>query len=271
MQKIVKTLAIVALGMASLGSAGAQALRVGVSPGPLADSAHVAAQEAQAKGLQVQVVEFTDWTLPNTALVSKDLDLNYYQHQAFLETYNQQNHQDLRSIGVGLRGSIGLFSRKYKSLQEVPTGASVALANDTANQARALETLQAAGLLQLRAGAPRLAQLSDVASNPRKLKFIELDGTQIPRAIDDAGLVVVSMGLLVQSGMADIARNGLYYSQDGDGYWAIQFVTRPDNQNDPRIRQFMAIYQQSLAVRQRLHEAYAKESRFYSLPWLAKP
>lgn len=252
----------------SIAPVSAQTLRVGVTPGALADSAHIAAREAKAKGLNVEIVEFTDWTLPNTALVNRDLDLNYYQHQAFLETFNRENKQSLKSIGVGTRGNIGIFSRKLKSLKDVPQGASVAIANDTSNQARALATLKDAGLITLKPNAPRLAQIEHIADNPKKLRFIEVAGPQLPRTLEDADLTVVSLGGLLQSGQLEIARKGLYYSEGSDEFWAIHFVTRGDNQSDPRVHAFVKLYQQSQAVRQQIHASYAGESRFYALPWL---
>lgn len=250
------------------GAAFAQPLKVGVTPGALADSAEIAAREAKAQGLEVEIVEFTDWTLPNTALANGDLDLNYYQHQAFLDTFNRENRQDLRAIGIGSRGNIGIFSKRLKTLEEVPEGARVALANDTSNQARAIATLRDAGLLTVRADAPQLAQIADIASNPKKLRFIEVAGPQLPRALDDSELTVASLGGLLQAGQLDTARQGLYYSEDADAFWAIRFVSRADNASDARLRQFIAIYQNSPAVRAQIHASYAKENRFYSLPWL---
>lgn len=270
MKMMAALLAALAALTAPAGLASAAPIRIGVSPGALADSAQIAADEARAEGLEVQIVEFTDWTLPNAALASGDLDANYYQHQAFLDTFNRENRQDLRSIGVGVRGNIGVFSSRHQSLAEVPRGARVALANDTANQARAVHALQDAGLLRLRPGAPRLAQIDDIADNPRELRFVELAGPQIPRALDDADLIVVSLGNLIQAGLVEQARRGLHYSEGADTFWAIQFATRADNAGDPRIRRFIALYQGSEAVRARIHQSYAGESRFYSLPWLAK-
>lgn len=259
-----------AASLCCLAAAGAQPLKIGVTPGALADSAQIAADEAKAAGLAVQLIEFTDWTLPNTALVNGDLDLNYYQHQAFLDTFNRENRQSLRSAGPGVRGNIGLFSKRHASLATLPKGARVALANDTSNQTRALETLQDAGLIRLRPDAPRLAQLDDIAENPGQLVFVELAGPQLPRALDDADLVVVTAGSLVQAGLAETAHQGLFYSTGTDPFWGIQFVTRADNADDPRIRQFIGIYQSSGAVRQRIHDSYAGEAKFYSLTWLTE-
>lgn len=250
------------------GAALAQPLKIGVTPGALADSAQIAAGEAKAQGLDVEIVEFTDWTLPNTALANGDLDLNYYQHQAFLDTFNRENRQDLRAIGVGSRGNIGIFSKRWKTLADVPEGARVAVANDTSNQARAVATLRDAGLVTLRADAPQLAQIDDIAGNPKKLKFIEVAGPQLPRALDDTDLTVVSLGSLLQAGQLDTARQGLYYSEGSDAFWAIHFVSRADNAGDPRLQQFIALYQNSPAVRAQIHASYANQNRFYSLPWL---
>ena len=173
-------------------SAVAGPLKVGVTPGALADSAEIAAKEARAQGLDVKVVEFTEWTTPNTALASGDLDLNYFQHQAFLDNANKQAGFKLGSIGVGLQGGFGIFSRKFKTLAELPHGARVAIANDPSNQARALSALQEAGLIKLKPDAPQLASLRDVGDNPKGLKFIEIQGPQLARSLDDVDAVLTA-------------------------------------------------------------------------------
>ncbi|XAH24358.1 MetQ/NlpA family ABC transporter substrate-binding protein [Xylophilus sp. GW821-FHT01B05] len=253
------------------GAAWAQApLRIGVTPGPLADSAEIAAAEARKQGLDVKVVEFSDWTTPNTALAAGDLDANYFQHQAYLDNAIKERGYKFRSVAVGLRGSLGLFSARYRRTEDIPAGARIALSNDPANQTRALAFLRDVGLLTLRPGTGRSFTLDDVAGNPRKLKFVEVPGPQLVRSFEDVDAVVTPPSAFVTAGRKDVAAAGLRYSIDEDSYWAIQFVARNDNAADPRLAKFIAIYQASPAVRKQLHESYGSNENFYSLAWLKR-
>ncbi len=130
----------------------AQAIKIGVTPGSVADSVQVAAAEARKQGLDVKVIEFTDWTTPNAALDSGDIDLNYFQHQAFLDNAIRERGYKLASIGTGVLSNIGLFSYKVKRFDELKEGARVGIANDPVNQGRGLLLLEKAGLIKLRDG-----------------------------------------------------------------------------------------------------------------------
>lgn len=257
--------ALAALGLA--GSLSAAPLKIGVTPGSLADSVEVAAQQAQQAGLQVQVIEFTDWTTPNTALASGDLDLNYFQHQAFLDNAVKERGYAIESVAYGFLPNIGLYSKKYESLSAVPEGASVGVANDPVNQARGLLLLQSAGLIQLKDGVHAQATIHDVAANPRKLRFVEVEGPQLVRAADDLELVQGYPGHFVNAGQAALASQALQYSTVDDLYYAIRFVARDGHQSDPRIRQFIDIYQNSAVVAAQIDTSFGGDKKLYSLPW----
>ncbi|KAF1022043.1 MAG: D-methionine-binding lipoprotein MetQ [Paracidovorax wautersii] len=252
------------------GTTWAQApLKIGVTPGPLADSIEVAAREARQQGMAVQVVEFTDWTTPNAALAAKDLDANYFQHHAFLDNAIRQRGYKFRSIGVGLQGSLRLYSARYQRLEDVPNGARLAIADDPANQTRALSFLRDVGLITLKVRNPRDISTNDIASNPRQLKFVEIPGPQLVRSFEDVDLEVSPPSGFVTAGRKDVANAALRYSLDDDSYWAIQFVSRDDNAADPRLAKFIAIYKASPEVRQQLHASYGSNRNFYRLAWLA--
>lgn len=112
----------------------ADELVIGVTPGALADSIEVAADEARGAGLDVRVVEFSDWTTPNLALDAGDLDLNYFQHKAFLDNAIAETGYKLVSVGLGLLPNIGLYSTRYQSFEALPEGARVGVASDPVNQ-----------------------------------------------------------------------------------------------------------------------------------------
>lgn len=259
---------MVALSVA-LGAAPASAgVRVGVTPGALADSIQTAAAEARAKGLDVQVVEFSDWTTPNLALANGDLDLNYFQHQAFLDNAVKETGFKLQSVGLGILPNIGLYSERHTGLAALPERATVAVANDPVNQGRGLALAEAAGLIRLKAGAGAKATLDDIVANPKALKFVEIEGPQLVRAISDVDLAQGYPAHYVNTGRGDFAGKALIYSGVGDIRFAIRFVARSDRAGDPEIAKFVAIYQTSPAVRARIDAAYANNAVLYTLPWL---
>lgn len=251
-----------------IASAGAAPLKVGVTPGALADSAHVAAAEAKRAGLDVEIVEFTDWTMPNTALDAGDIDLNYFQHQAFLDNAIQERGFRIESVAVGLLPNIGLYSKKVKSFAELREGALVGVADDPVNQGRGLLLLDRAGLVKLRPGVGVRGTVHDIVDNPRHFKLVEVPGPQPVRAIDDLDLAQGYPAHLVNAGQPELARSALLYSSVDDLYYAIRFVARSDRVHDARIRRFIEVYQSSDAVRARIKQSFAGDERLYSLPWL---
>lgn len=256
--------------LAAIAPAHAAPLRIGVTPGALADSVEVAAAEARKQGIDVKVVEFTDWTTPNVALASGDLDVNYFQHQAFLDNAVKERGYKFKSVGLGVLTSIGLYSNRVKRFDELKEGARVGVASDPVNQGRGLLLLQKAGLIKLRDGVGARGSVNDITANPKKLKLIEIEGPQLVRALDDVDLAQGYPAHLVNAGKAQIAGAGLLYSGVDDTYFAIRFVTREDNANDPRVARFVKIYQESAAVRKQLHASYADNDKLYTLPWLKR-
>ncbi len=248
----------------------AQAIKIGVTPGSVADSVQVAAAEARKQGLDVKVIEFTDWTTPNAALDSGDIDLNYFQHQAFLDNAIRERGYKLASIGTGVLSNIGLFSYKVKRFDELKEGARVGIANDPVNQGRGLLLLEKAGLIKLRDGKGWRGTINDIVANPKKLRFVEVEGPQLVRAIDDVDLSLGYPSHFVSAGKPQVASSGLLYSGVSDEYFAIRFVARQDKAGDARLKQFVRIYQESQAVRDQLHKSNANDSKLYTLAWLSK-
>ena len=245
-------------------------LRIGVTPGALADSVEVAAKEARAQGLDVKVIEFTDWTTPNNALASGDIDVNYFQHQAFLENAIKERGYKLASVAVGLLPNIGLYSVRVKRFDELKEGALIGVASDPVNQGRGLLLAAKAGLIKLRDNVGARGTVSDIVWNPKKFKFVEIEGPQLVRAIDDLDLAQGYPAHFVNAGKPQLAGSALLYSGIDDLNFAIRFVSRQDNASDPRLKQFIKIYQESPAVRQQISASYVHDSKLYSLPWQAK-
>ncbi|AZV95362.1 metal ABC transporter substrate-binding protein [Bordetella sp. J329] len=268
-QTFLKTLVVLAAASLLGGIASAAPLKIGVVPGIFADSVEVAATEARKQGLEVQVVEFTDWATPNVALDAGDIDLNYYQNSNYLANAMRDKGFRFTSVQAGILSYLGLYSLKHDSLDAIPDGATVAIASDAVNVGRGLRLLQHAGLITLRPDTGLLGTLEDIQSNPKKLKFVEVEGPQLARATQDVDLAQGFPYFILASKAFD-ATKALALTRYEDDSWAIQFVARQDRAADPRIAAFLEVYKNSPAVRQTIEQFYQNESRLYRLAWLDK-
>lgn len=256
------------IGVAVLaGTAVAAPLRIGVVPGIFADSVEVAAKEARKQGLEVQVVEFTDWATPNVALDAGDIDLNYYQNSHYLANAMRDKGFQFTSVQAGILSYLGLYSLKHRSLADIPVGAKVAIASDPVNVGRGLRLLQHAGLIELRPDTGLLSKPGDIVANPKKLQFIEVEGPQLVRVTPDVDLAQGFPYFILASRAFDATR-ALAFTRYEDDSWAIQFVARKDRAADPRIARFLDVYKTSPAVRQSIHQFYQGEQKLYRLAWL---
>lgn len=241
--KSIRALALALLtlagGAAGVQAAPAQILRVGVSAGPYAEILRYASELAAKEGLEVRVIEFTDWTLPNAALAQGDLDLNNFQHQPYLDNQVSLRGWDLVPIDKSIVVPFGLYSKKIATLADVKEGFSTAIPNDPSNAARGLQLLEKAGLIKLKADAGIRATLADVVENPKHLKIKELDAAQLPRALDDLDFSVVSLNYAINAGL-DPRKSLLLEASDSQ--WNLVFATRRVDKDNQAIRRFVALY-----------------------------
>lgn len=226
----------------------ADPLKLGLaSPGPLADPIRVAVEEAKAEGLDVEVIEFTDWIAPNEALQNGDIDFNYYQHVPFLENASAAKGYEFVSLGVGTSSKLGLYSTKHKSFEEIPEGGTVAIANDPVNGGRGLVLLEKAGLIKLKPGLDYKATVADIVENAKNLEIVEVVAQQLPRTLADVDLAQGYAHLLKDYGIDP--SNALIFDPIQQRF-ALQWVARPDNPRVEDIKKFVAIYQESPLVRE---------------------
>lgn len=223
-------------------------LVIGISPS-FAKPLQVAAQEAQAQGIDVKLVEFSDWNTPNITLNHGDIDVNFFQHQPFLDYAKQQTDFKIKAFDKGAATHVGLYSKKYQSFKDLPHGATVAIPNDPVNQGRALLLLQQAGLIHLDKANNYLASLKNVARNPKKLKFIEVEGPQTARALDDVDLAFGYPHYLRMAKTAN-PEQALLFDDNTNTRYAILFAVREDyvDHND-QLAKFVHIYQNSPQVK----------------------
>ena len=226
-------------------------LVIGISPS-FAAPLQVVVDEAKQQGLNVKLVEFSDWNTPNITLNHGDIDANFFQHQPFLENSLKETGFKLKSFAVGAATHVGLYSKKYKSFDELPQKARVVIPNDPVNQGRALLLLQQANLITLKDPQNYLSKISDVATNPKELAFVEVEGPQTARALDDVDLAFGYPHYLRLAKTAD-PESALLFDSNTDKRYAILFVVRDEYQDkEDRLKKFVAIYQNSPKVKQAL-------------------
>lgn len=152
------------------------------------------------KNIDLQLVEFTDYTQPNAALAEKEIDLNAFQHQIFLDNYNKEHGTKLVSIGNTVNAPLGIYANKLKDITKIKDGGEIAIPNDPTNGGRALILLQTAGLIKVDPAKQQLPTVSDITENKRQLKITELDATQTARALQDVDASVINSGMAVDAG-----------------------------------------------------------------------
>lgn len=154
-------------------------------------------------GVTVKVKNFSDYNQPNKAVANGDIDLNAFQHTAFLNAWNKANHGHLVSIGRTVIAPIRLYSKKYKSIKDLPDGATIAVPNDASNESRALYVLKNAGLITFKKGTGKLATVADIDKNTKNLKIKELGAEQTARSLNDVDAAVVNNTYAAPAGLTD--------------------------------------------------------------------
>jgi len=188
-----------------LGGSGANAqdkpLKIGVTAGPHAQILEVVRKVAERDGLKLQVVEFNDYVQPNAALAAGDLYANSFQHQPYLDNQVKDRGYKIISVAQTVTFPIGIYSRKVKSLDQIPDGGRFGIPNDPTNGGRVLLLLQEKGLLKLKPGTGLKASPADIADNPKRLRIIELDAAQLARSLDELDAAAVNTNYAIPAGL----------------------------------------------------------------------
>lgn len=220
----------------SSASAEATVLKVGATAAPHAEVLEFAAPLLKEKGITLEITVFDDYVLPNTALDQGDLDANYFQHQPYLDYFNQQNGTDLVSAGNIHYEPLGIYPGKSSDLSVIADGAQVAIPNDGSNEARALYLLETQGLIKVDHSVGYEATKLDVTENPKKLDLVELDADKIPAALPDVDFAVINGNYAIAAGV-----NGtVLITEDPNGESAITYANiiavRPENKDNAAIK-----------------------------------
>lgn len=219
-------------------------LKVGITIGPEQELAEEAKKVAKEKyNLDVELVSFSEYIMPNEALNQGDIDVNVYQHKPFMDEQIKQRGYKLAIIGKTFVFPIVAYSKKIKSINELKDGSTIAIPNDPTNGGRSLLLLESQGLIKLKPNVGLLPKVTDIVSNPKKLEIFELEAPQLPRVLDDEKVVIaiINNNFAVQSGL-DKDKEGIFL-EGKDSPYVNLVVSREDNKNDEKIKQFTQAYQ----------------------------
>ncbi|MEV1082954.1 MetQ/NlpA family ABC transporter substrate-binding protein [Streptomyces sp. NPDC050211] len=242
------TTAVLAAGALTLGltacgsdkdSADANApLTVAATPTPQGEIlTYVKDNLAKKAGLELEVKEFTDYVTPDTAVQQGEVDANYFQHQPYLDDFNKENGTDIVAVPdatVHLE-PLGVYSQGVKKLTDLKKGATIALPNDTTNEARALKLLETNGVIKLKAGVGYEATPKDIASNPKNLQFKELEAAQLPRSLSDVDAAVINGNYALEADLSP-AEDALVAESPKDNPYGNFLAVKKGDEDDPRVR-----------------------------------
>ncbi|WP_230196432.1 MetQ/NlpA family ABC transporter substrate-binding protein [Streptomyces sp. NBC_00080] len=211
-------------------------LTVAASPTPHAEILDFVKDNlAKKAGLDLEVKEFTDYVTPNTATEDGSVDANYFQNQPYLDDFNKKNGTHIVPVVTVHLEPLGLYSHKVKSADALKSGATIAVPNDSVNEARALKLLAANKLITLKAGVGNDATPADITENPKKLKFKELEAAQTPRSLDDVDAAVINGNYAIEADLKP-ASDALVLESATDNPYGNFLAVKDGDEDDPRVK-----------------------------------
>ncbi|AQS41035.1 MAG: Lipoprotein [Candidatus Tokpelaia hoelldobleri] len=234
------------------------AVTLGVMEGPEGEIWRVAVQEAKKEGLDIKLVYFSDFSIPNEALNAGDLDANAFQHKPYLDAQVKQRGYKLSIAGYSTMFPMGAYSRKIKDLSQLREGAEVGLPDDPSNRGRALHILAQYGVITLKDPDNILVTVYDIKDNPKKLKFREMDANIVGRAIDDLDVSIVNTVWIEAAGLDPDEERIAQEKAEGNPYNNI-IVVRTEDLDKPWVKKLVQAYQNE-AVRAEIKKQFGSDA-----------
>lgn len=221
----------------SLTHLNALSLKIGVTAGPHAMIMEKVKELAKGEGIDIQVVEFNDFILPNEALNNNEIDMNSYQHQPFLDEQVKSRGYKIKSAGKTVLMPLGIYSKTYKTIADLKEKSKIAIPSDPTNGGRALKLLEKEGLIKLK--PVDNPSVLDIAENAKQLTIIEIDAPQLPRTLDDVDAAVINTDWVLLAGLDPHTALAI---EDKNSPYANVFAIR-DDENRPEVEQVIKLYQ----------------------------
>lgn len=202
-------------------------LKVGATPVPHAEILNEIKPLLAKDGIDLQIIEFTDYVKPNLSLNDKEIDANFFQHEPYLKKFAADRKLDLVNLVAVHIEPMGVYSKKMKDIKSVPDGAKVAIPNDPTNGGRALNILAKAGLIKLKDGVGISATVGDIVENPKNLKITEAEAAMLPRTLDDVDLAVINSNFAMEAKL-NPTKDALFIEPKDSPYANIVAVRKGD-------------------------------------------
>ena len=232
-------------------------IKAAASPTPHAEILGVAKDLLAEQGITLDIIEFSDYVQPNMVTESGEVDANYFQHQPYLDSFNEENGTHLVSVGDIHYEPLGIYPGKSKSLDEIADGAVIAVPNDTTNEARALQLLAAQGIISIREDAGLTATVNDITENPHNVQVEELEAAQLPRTLADVDYAVMNGNYALEAGFS-VSKDALA-TEDANSEaaqtYANVLVVKEGNENNPGVQALLKALK-SQEVKDFINETY---------------
>jgi D-methionine transport system substrate-binding protein len=239
---MLKQVSVAVLAIVAMAAAQAQDLiKIAVTAGPHAQIAEVAKKVAERDGLKLQVVEFQDYIQPNAALDAGDVQANSYQHLPFLLSQIQSRGYKISAVGDTVTFPMGFYSKKHKSLADLPKGAKVGIQNDPSNSGRALALLQKYGVVKLKPGAGISATVADVVDNPKGVQIIQIEAAQLPRSLEDLDASAINTNYALQAQL--VPTRDAIAIEDAKSPYANLIAVRTQDKDKPWVQKLVKAFQ----------------------------
>ncbi|WP_019223909.1 MetQ/NlpA family ABC transporter substrate-binding protein [Bartonella rattaustraliani] len=229
-------------------------IKLGIMEGHDAVIWKIAAEQAKKAGLEIELVYFSDYALPNDAVNAGEIDANAFQHAPYLQEQMKQRGYKLSIVGYTFIAPIGVYSHKIKELKELPDGAQVGIPNDPSNGGRALLLLDSLGLIKLKDPHDILASPLDIVENPKNLQIRELDAGMLGRAIDDFDVAIINTNWAIVSGL-DLQKDAIAWEKAKNNPYDNIIVARTDKKDEPWVKKLVAAYNNDL-IRAKIKEVF---------------
>ncbi|MBL0728614.1 MetQ/NlpA family ABC transporter substrate-binding protein [Piscinibacter sp. HJYY11] len=229
------------LAFATLAAHAQETIKIAVTAGPHAQIAEVAKKVAARDGLTLQIVEFNDYIQPNAALDAGDVHANSYQHLPYLQSQLQARGYKITPVGDTVTFPMGFYSKRHKSLADLPKGAKVGIQNDPSNSGRALALLQKYGVIKLKPGAGISATVADVVDNPKGLQIVQIEAAQLPRSLDDLDASAINTNYAVQAKL--VPTRDAIAIEDAKSPYANLLAVRTQDKDKPWVPKLVKAFQ----------------------------
>ena len=217
-----------------------QTIRIGVTPGPHAQILEAVKPLAAQKGLDIKLIEFSDYVVPNAALAAGDIEANSFQNQPYLDNQKADRGFKLETAALTVNFPIGVYSKKHKSFEALPNGATISIPNDPTNGGRALLVLQDKGLIKLKDNVGYKPTPLNITDNPKKIKFVEIEAAQAPRVLDDVDAAVINTNYATQAGL-DPVKDPIA-RENPKGPYVNLIAVRSEDKDKPWVKALVEAY-----------------------------